>query len=140
EVEYCLAVASALGASTTDWRLDIGVGDEERTYAAQLLGTLAKRPKIVLHPGSGGHSAARRWPLERWCAVGQALSERPGALVVIVGTAEDGGGELAQRLPGALNLTGRTTLAQLAAVLQQAELFIGADSGVMHVAAAAGVP
>src|SRR5439155_9724592 len=83
---------------------------------------------------------ARRWPLERWSAVGRALSKRGGAQLVIVGTASDGGSELSQQLPGALNLTGRTALAQLAAVLEQCELFIGADSGVMHVAAAAGVP
>ena len=140
EVEYCMAVVSALGASTADWRLDIGVGDEDRAYAAQLLGTKGQRPKIVLHPGSGGHSPARRWPLERWSAVGKALSQRGGAQLVIVGTASDGGSELAQQLPGAQNLTGRTTLAQLAAVLEQCALFIGADSCVMHVAAASGVP
>ena len=40
----------------------------------------------------------------------------------------------------ALNLTGKTTLPQLANVIQSADLFVGADSGVMHLAAAVGTP
>ncbi len=150
EVEYCMAVVNAIGARTADWRLEIGVADADRMYAEQLLqsqdadavsrGTNGRRSPIVLHPGSGGHSPARRWPLERWCELGRALGRRPDAQVVIVGTASDGGHELARQLPAALDLTDRTTLGQLAALLQRARLFVGADSGVMHIAAASDVP
>ncbi len=142
EVEYCMTVVNALGAETGDWRLDILISDEHRVAATKLLSSLIthRSSLIALHPGSGGHSLARRWPLERWVEVGRALIEKYDAHVIIVGTASDGGDELATQLPYALNLTSKTTLPQLAAVLQHCNLFIGADSGVMHLAAAADVP
>ena len=43
-------------------------------------------------------------------------------------------------LPGAIDLVGRLTLPQVAALLSRAALFIGNDSGLMHLAAAAGAP
>ncbi|MGH6719681.1 MAG: glycosyltransferase family 9 protein, partial [Alphaproteobacteria bacterium] len=47
---------------------------------------------------------------------------------------------IAEALPGAVDLVGRTTLLEAAAVLTRAALFVGNDSGLMHVAAAAGAP
>ena len=60
---------------------------------------------------------------------------------MLVGSREDEPG-IAEQLAGANieNLVGRTSLPQLAAVIAGADLFIGADSGVMHVAAATGTP
>ncbi len=162
EVEHCMAVVKAVGAETGDWRLEIRISETDRNVATQLLqskitperdsrcGTVPfaesangedqQSTIVVLHPGSGGHSLARRWSLDRWRALGCALHEKCNAQLVIVGTSSDGGDELARQLPSALNLTGKTTLMQLAAVLQQCDLFIGADSGVMHIAAAVGTP
>ncbi len=48
--------------------------------------------------------------------------------------------DLAQQIPGALNLAGKTTLPQLVALLQGASLVIANDSGPMHIAAALGRP
>jgi ADP-heptose:LPS heptosyltransferase len=129
-----------LDVEVRDWRLEIRISGEDKAFASHELSAISEQPYVVLHPGSGGHSLARRWLLERWAQVGRALSERHSAPVVIVGTASDGGDELAAQLPSALNLTGKTSLPQLAALLQQCGLFIGADSGVMHIAAAAGAP
>lgn len=142
EVEYCAEVVRALGAEIRDWRLAIGIAESDRVAATQQLESKIKnqKSKIALHPGSGGHSLARRWPLERWAQLGCMLIETYHAQIVIVGTASDGGHALAAQLPSALNLTDQTTLPQLAAILQRCDLFVGADSGVMHVATAAGVP
>ncbi len=144
EVEHGLAVVNAIGATTDDTRLEIPISDEDKEVATELINhqpsAISHQPMVVLHPGSGGHSLARRWPLERWVMVGRMLVERYAARVVIVGTESDGGNELAAQLPTALNLSDKTTLPQLAALLQQSDLFIGADSGVMHVAAAVCTP
>ena len=143
EVEHCIEVVKAIGAEVAGWSLEFGVAEQDRTIASQLLNSALSTqhsPLIALHPGSGSHSLARRWPLERWVEVGRALIAQHNAQLVIVGTASDGGDELAAQLPSALNLTGQTTLPQLAAVLQACQLFVGADSGVMHLAAAVGVP
>ena len=163
EVEHCLAVVNLIGAKTGDLSLDLPMTDRDRSSAGHILShqflptvrprsaparatriedsssKFAPMPNVVIavHPGSGSYSLARRWSLERWEELGRILIAR-GARLMIVGTPDDGGNELSQRLPGVLNLTGKTTLMQLGALLQQCDLFVGADSGVMHVAAAAG--
>ena len=84
---------------------------------------------------------ARRWEPAKWAAVADALTERHAAQVILVGTPADGADSVRTAMHGlATNLAGRTSLPQLAALLDQCDLFLGADSGVMHLAAAMGVP
>jgi N-acetylglucosaminyldiphosphoundecaprenol N-acetyl-beta-D-mannosaminyltransferase len=99
--------------------------------------------RVVIHAGSGGFSVARRWEPERFAAVADALHRETGAQIVLVGSEYDNGLQVktAMQNPDAVvDLTGKTSLAELAGVLRQADLFIGADSGVMHIASAVGVP
>ncbi len=140
EVEYALAVAGALGARTDDTSLVLPpfAGEDERAVA--LLGG-TRAPYIVIHAGSGGYSRARRWDPRKFAAVADALADRLGVNVVVVGTSADDGDQVAGAMRSlALNLQGQTDLADLVAVLRRCRLFIGADSGVMHLAAATGVP
>lgn len=99
------------------------------------------RPTVVMHTGSGGYSKARRWSAEGFAAVARSLQQEQGAEIVLVGQPEDDGDRvesLLEKKP--INLIGATSLPQLADVIASADLFIGADSGVMHIAAAAGTP
>ena len=60
---------------------------------------------------------------------------------MLVGTASDDAPAVkAAMTTTPTDLSGQTTLPELAAVLQSCDLFIGADSGVLHLAAATGVP
>lgn len=140
EVEYALAVAQALGAQVEDASLTLPPFAHEDERAAALVGK-ERTPYIVIHAGSGGYSRARRWDPLRFAAVADALADHLGVNVVVVGTSADDGDQVvkAMRAP-ALNLQGRTDLADLVAVLRRCRLFIGADSGVMHLAAATGAP
>ncbi|MBI5666775.1 MAG: WecB/TagA/CpsF family glycosyltransferase [Chloroflexi bacterium] len=96
---------------------------------------------IALHPGSGGYSLARRWDADRFAAVADALHDEFGAQIVLVGGRHDDTAAVKAAMKTVpLDLSGQTTLPQLAGVLAQADLFIGADSGVMHLAAAVGTP
>jgi len=98
-------------------------------------------PVVAIHPGSGGYSLARRWSAEGFAQVADALVERHGARIVLVGASADGVSQVASLMRSeAVNLEGKTTLGQLAAILKKCDLFIGADSGVMHLAAAVGTP
>jgi exopolysaccharide biosynthesis WecB/TagA/CpsF family protein len=98
-------------------------------------------PLILIHPGGGGLSRARRWSPDKFAAVADALVETHGARIVLVGGKDDDveAVQAAMRAP-ALNLSGQTTLPELAGLLKQADCFIGAESGVMHLAAASGAP
>ncbi len=99
------------------------------------------RPRIAVHAGSGGYSTARRWEAARFAQVADHLHAAHDAEIVLLGGRGDDTPAVraALRAP-AHDLSGRTTLAELAAALRSCDLFIGADSGVMHVAAAVGVP
>lgn len=145
EVQYWLQVVGALGARTDDLSLAAPIASEAEGWAEEVLARWeaagGRRPFAVIHPGSGGYSLARRWPVERFAQLARELARRHDLGLVLVGTAGDNVEELARQCPDtALNLAGQTSLPQLAAVLRRAALFVGADSGVMHLAVAAGAP
>ena len=103
----------------------------------------SKRPRrIVLHVSAG--TSAKRWPAEHWRRLVLHLSSKQDLHVGLVGTAADA--PTAQAILGdspRLNIvdwTGRLTVDELAAVLQQADVLVGADSGPAHLAAAVGTP
>jgi len=95
-------------------------------------------PILAAHVGAG--TAAKRWPIEHWrTLIDRFLAE--GWRVVVVGGADDA--RAAATLAPHENLanwTGRMSVTQTAALLERADLFIGADSGPSHIAASAGIP
>jgi len=103
-----------------------------------------RAPLVALHIGAG--TDAKRWPAEHWQQLAELLMLEPTASVVLVGTHDDT--DVARQIEdtalgprrSCLNLVGRLSLSQLAAVLRRADLFIGADSGPAHLAAAVGTP
>ncbi len=160
QAQYWLDLAALLGADPSPRPAQVAISAADRAWAASRLGVplrpAARRPSgsgegvggegpsgaiVVVHAGSGGYSPARRWDAAKFAAVGDRLAEARGARLVLVGASGDDTGAVRAALHSpALDLSGQTTLGQLAAVLEQAGVFIGADSGVMHVAAAAGAP
>jgi len=145
EVEYALEVVATLGAGAEDVCLQVGLDPSAEAWAEELAGRLREEASAgafaILHPGSGGYSLARRWAPERFASVAGSLHTRRGLGIVLVGQPGDGVEEVLRTYRGpATDLTGRTDLGQLAALLRRSALFVGADSGVMHLAAAAGTP
>lgn len=97
-------------------------------------------PYFVLSPGAS--VPYREWPTDSFAAVAQHYAAR-GWTPVLVGGPEvrPAADRIASSLSvPALNLAGRTTLPQLAAVLASARLFFGNDSGTGHLAGALGAP
>lgn len=104
-------------------------------------------PLVVLNPNAGALSLERRWPTANFAELALRLArELPGARIALIGSRgeRDYTGEVlaqvAEPLPRAANLAGRFDIAELAALLERAALFVGNDSGPMHVAAALGTP
>jgi heptosyltransferase III len=113
---------------------------EDDARAAALLG---EGPVIGLGPTANWDG--KIWPPERFIAVFQALAAQiPGARAAVF--AGPGEAERARAapvlaaLPHAIDLVGTLTLAEAAACLRRCRIFIGNDSGLMHIAAAAGTP
>jgi heptosyltransferase III len=99
------------------------------------------RPIIALAPTANWQPKV--WPADRFAAVFHHMAG-PETLPVILG----GPGEaehamaapLLAALPGAIDLVGRLSLPEVTACLERAILFVGNDSGLMHLSAAAGAP
>ncbi len=143
EVEYWLALAASLGATAADTSLDLPISAGDEAVAEDLLAAagLGKRPFAVLHPGSGGFSLARRWDPPKFAALAAELERRHGLASVLVGGADDGVEAVLAAAPSPLfDLSKRLSVHQLGAVLARARLFVGADSGVAHIAAAMRTP
>ena len=103
---------------------------------------LARSPILALSPGAT-NSRAKRWLPERFASTADQLSETNAFQTVIVGTAGDveAANEVASRMhTAAVVLAGRTSIAELKAVLACTSLVISNDTGTAHVSAALGVP
>ncbi len=99
------------------------------------------KPCVVIHAGSGGYSLARRWNPVAFAQVADALHERFQAQIILVGGPDDDGAAVRATMQHPpLDLTGKTSLSELAGVIAAAAVYIGADSGVMHLASATGTP
>lgn len=127
-------------ADRASW--DLMLSEAEREAAREALGALAHRPLIVCGPGT--KRPAKDWGQENWRALLAELSGRyRGYGLVLVGAQQEHAGAdyAARQWSGAkLNLCGRLTPRAMAAALCYAKVFLGPDSGPMHVAAAVGVP
>lgn len=102
-------------------------------------GPVLPPPYALLAPGAAPHRPAKRWPAPRFGQLANHLAEQ-GVRPVVVGAEADASlaAAIAAACPAALDLTGRTTLLDLAGLAARASVAVGNDTGPMHLAAAAG--
>jgi ADP-heptose:LPS heptosyltransferase len=96
---------------------------------------------IAIAPGAS--FPHKMWSIDRYIAVSRELLQEYGCRFVVVGSDADSplGAKLEESLgANCLDMTGRTTVTQLAALLSLCRLFVGNDSGPAHVASAANCP
>jgi ADP-heptose:LPS heptosyltransferase len=135
-----LEVAALAGASTVRLGRELHVTEEDRKEAARVLNVPHRRPLVLLQPGAS--DPRRRWPAERFAALGDIFA-REGALVVINGSAEESdvvAAVLENMRHPAINLSGQLSLSGLCGVLEQASLVVSNDTGPLHLALAIGTP
>jgi heptosyltransferase II len=121
------------------------VAESAREAAESTLLRAGVRPgswRCAIAPGAS-YGAAKCWPLERFASLADRLISECGADVILFGTF--GEKEIAARICSAMkfrpiSLVGHTSMRDLAALFSVCSVFIGNDSGAMHVAAAAGLP
>ncbi|HEY7128959.1 MAG TPA: putative lipopolysaccharide heptosyltransferase III [Nitrospira sp.] len=122
----------------------IWLGPEDDARADQLvaqLGIARDRSWIMIQPGARYWFKA--WPPERFAEVADGLHDRFGCQVLVGGNPQEAA--LAQTVVDhaksrPLNIAGRSDVRTLAALLKRSALFVGNDTGAMHIAAAVGTP
>lgn len=117
-------------------------------WNAEDAAAVAHLPQRFLAIAPTANWARKVWPAENFVALARALTGPGGALaglpVLVLGGPGEAEAAMAApvlaALPEATELMGRLTLPQVAALLSRAALFVGNDSGLMHLSAAAGAP
>ncbi|MDB5819365.1 MAG: lipopolysaccharide heptosyltransferase family protein, partial [Rhizobacter sp.] len=126
--------------SRTSW--DLRLNPAERTQAATLLTPISGTPYVAIN--MGGKAAAADWGVDNWLALIERLKvPLAGHALLVLGAAEDDARarQVAERWSGpVINACGRTSPRVSAAAAEGARLFIGHDSGPMHLCACVGVP
>jgi heptosyltransferase-3 len=134
------ALGDVKAGDLANWDLRLTTGEREAARAA--LGQLADRQLIVCGPAT--KMQAKDWGQENWRELMRRLyGSYPGYGLALVGAQEDAefSEYAAQDWAGPkVNLCGRLSPRETAGVLERAEMFLGPDSGPMHLAASAGVP
>jgi lipopolysaccharide heptosyltransferase I len=138
-VDRILRIAAELGDDDARPSFTVPVGADDVRWAEAALAALP-RPRLVLNPGARWRT--KRWPPGHFAELARRAVAEFGAGIVVVGSSADAplARELQRHLrpAGLMNLTGRTTLLQLAALARLADLFVSNDTGPLHLAAAAG--
>ncbi len=141
-IDRYLWVGELLGFDDTPPDLTIYLSPETIRNVDRLLsekGVSASQPLIVLVPGTIWET--KHWTIEGFAGVARQFLH-DGYAVALAGTKRDErrSRQIAAAAPGACDLSGKTTPADLAALIRRAEVTVTNDSGSMHVAASLGKP
>lgn len=136
-----LAFGRALGATHSLITWDLPLGEPDLAFAdLQLAGD---GPLLAVNPAAS--KAERNWNIERYISVIRTAQARWKVRVVLTGSSQpdeiDLGARIAAQVPGRIiNLIGKTTPKQLAAVLKRSDCLLAPDTGPAHIAVAVGTP
>ena len=125
--------------------IELKISEEKRSRAEEFLvaaGAQPGRKRIAVGAGAS-YGSAKCWPPDRFAEALNKLTDANDAEVILFGTVGEAAVSaaiLAGLRKRAIDLTGKTPIVELPALLSRCNLFIGNDSGAMHVAAAVGLP
>ncbi len=142
-IDYYKEILALFGVKMEPVRFEIQPPVSARQVVSELMDNegLSGGRFAVLIPGSAHQKKC--WPAERFAKVAEYLDQKAGLRIVAVGSQKETA--VVEKLIGStavpiVNFAGRTTLPQLAALLEKAAVAIGNDTGPVHLAAAMDVP
>jgi heptosyltransferase-3 len=144
EAEYNLDLLRPLGIEPQKITPRVYLTDDEKQQASdtfEQLGIAANDTVVLIHPGSGDSSL--NLPPRRFAQVADRLTEELGAKIIFTGAEKERESIdwIASNVRHeAFDLTGRTDLRQLAAILERSDVVISNSTGPMHLAVAVGTP
>lgn len=144
ELEYNLNLAEKIGArlNRVEFRFQIPrVAQNKIRHFLVEHGLLNGNPKIIIHPGSGG--SAKDWRPEYFGQLAQKLINTLGANIFITGSKNEKHLEqiIHRRTQNqSIPMTGKLSLLELGALMQESDLFISNSTGPLHLAVALDTP
>jgi heptosyltransferase-2 len=141
---YYLHLVERLGRCPSPPLPSLSLNGKQESWSTTFLSHhgLKDRVLIGLNPGAT-YGEAKCWPSERFVALGRRVRDGYGASIIIFGSSRPQEKALNAVIArgigaGCLDLSGRTSLLQLAALLRHCHVLVTNDTGTMHVAAGAG--
>ncbi|MBI3447330.1 MAG: glycosyltransferase family 9 protein [Acidobacteria bacterium] len=140
-VTRALAMARAIGADTSAPRKILPPREGPAGVARRFLDAEApERPRVVISPGTSEAQAYKRYPAALFARVSDALVESGVTVVFVWGPGEETiVGQIVRLAKRRSVVAPRTRLVELAEIMRSCDLFIGSDTGPLHLAAAVGL-
>jgi len=142
-----LDILKNAGLQVTKEEIDLSIPEKDILEANLLIKQVTREtssPLITIHPGASWNAGYRCWPLEKYISLIKRLIQELQLKVTIIGNTGDI--EIGKRIltevesPNIVSVMGKTTLAQMAAIIKLSTLFLGNDSGPLHIALALKIP
>ena len=136
-----LALAAALGAAPAPESAALSFQPPERAYADDLFrqaGIAGEERPVLVNPAAA--KTPRAWSAQRFCRLAETIAERGAGVPVLVHHHAPFDPPAGWPAHPSIHLVSGATLVQLGAVIERCRLYVGNDSGPMHVAAALGLP
>lgn len=142
-VDKFLSVAAFLGASVNRASYRLPESPESRTRVGRFLASEGLSEFVAMHPGTSDFGKEKRWLPERFSALAVRIAKERGLRTVVTwGPGErDLAAEVVAGCGDAAVLSAKTeSILDLAEILRRSRLFIGCDSGPLHLSSAVGTP
>ena len=127
-----------------DKNINLKIPDSEKEFINNIFDCNLSKTIIAIHPGVSCYGKYRRWSLSKFIELVKLLLKNYNASVILLGGKEDVflGNEIIRCIesPAVISLIGKTSISQMAAVIKHSNLFIGNDSGPLHIAIALKTP
>ncbi len=139
-VEENLALVERVGARAGRWQFPLPRYEQDDAHVEEQLAALDSKNFILINPGGGWRS--KRWSPENYSSLIRQLSRARQEKIILSGSPSEGT-LIAGILQGAGTGNARylpTTIVQFIALARRARLFIGGDTGPLHLTAAVGTP
>jgi lipopolysaccharide heptosyltransferase I len=138
-----LSLVERLGApplSFEKWKFPLPQDESDNRWVDNQLASLEAREFIVLNPGGGWKS--KRWAPENYSRLIRRLEEHFSGRILLTGSPDEAPliDEIIRSADSARASYFPSTLRQLITLVRRAKLFVGGDTGPVHLAAAAGTP
>ena len=138
-IEHALSLASAVAGEELTYEPPVFPQDPAtESWADRFHSSIGWNPLAIVNPGAGW--GAKCWPAESYGAVARALADRGMAVVVNHGPEEEPLAHAVRDSSGGTAHLLKSSVGELIAITRRASLFVGGDTGPMHLAAALGVP
>ena len=147
-VDYYNGLLKLIGIEPKYQDLELYLKDEDKQYAEDIFKEHRidkSAPVIAIAPGGGAswgiEAKIKHWPVEKFVLLIDKIIEKYKVIVIILGDLKEKDLFLSlekQIQDKAVNLIGKTTLSQSAAIIYKSDIFIGNDGGPLHIAASLG--